>query len=156
MQSTHTHTHNITIYALYFSAACTHTEGVAFTAYTTGDQEADSGQTIQFPQTVINHGGAYEPGTSRFTAPSTGYYFIFINLNTSLWQDLCTVRINRVLDGTTVQVVDVSRGRTYRNKTFCNRTISVTSKLLDLCWSPDFCVVSKTSLRVLSLSCSMA
>lgn len=71
------------------------TSPVVFTAYKTSQQQIDQGDVISFGGILTNIGDHYNPGTSLFTCPTAGLYFI---TSTSTSND-CETRTNIVLEG---------------------------------------------------------
>ena len=61
------------------------TDFVGFSAYTTDDQDPDVGDIIRLPNVHLNAGGGYNTGTSIFTCPTTGFYYIYFNM--FLWME---------------------------------------------------------------------
>ena len=68
------------------------TDFVGFSAYTTDDQDPDVGDIIRLPNVHLNAGGGYNTGTSIFTCPTTGFYYIYFNVRVRLEND-CLVSL---------------------------------------------------------------
>ena len=82
------------------------TDFVGFSAYATSDQYPDEGEVVTFPYIYVNAGGGYDTATSKFTCPTTGFYYIYFNVRTWLAEDgpsrsywSCTIGIR--MDGST-------------------------------------------------------
>jgi len=54
-------------------------DSVAFHAYMKYPWDVDSGETVQFKQTISNYGGGYNSTTGIFVAPRPGLYFFNCN-----------------------------------------------------------------------------
>ena len=52
----------------------------AFTAWKNAYESYTEGDVIRFENVLSNIGNAYNPITSRFTCPVTGYYFVNLSL----------------------------------------------------------------------------
>ena len=68
------------------------TDFVSFSAYKTGSQEPEDGDTVRFQNIYVNAGGGYNTDTSIFTCPTTGFYYIYFNVRVRLEND-CLVSL---------------------------------------------------------------
>ena len=57
---------------------------VRFSAHTVDSKHCRDGLTIEFPSALTNEGDAFDPVTSRFTCPTTAFYYLYFNLFISM------------------------------------------------------------------------
>ena len=89
------------------------TDFIGFSAYATNSQEPNEGDLITFSSTHVNGGGGYDPSTSIFTCPTTGFYYIYFSLSSYIYdynfvyENDCLVGIR--MDGNIMVTVNSER-----------------------------------------------
>ena len=87
------------------------TDFIGFSAYAIDSQNLDEGDVVTFPYTHVNAGGGYNTNTSKFTCPTTGFYYMYFNFRVRIQDDTlrdqCMIGIR--MDGSIMVTVSPER-----------------------------------------------
>lgn len=75
---------------------------ISFAARPTETKVYNEGELVEFPGIITNYGGHYDPSTSTFTCPYTGFYMFFVSVFKDYNQSSDRMVATIALEGTTL------------------------------------------------------